>query len=227
LDSPDAAGVVPERAARDAELGRTIRAFRIIGTVGRRLSGIKLPHVFYAWRETTHERRSAKARDAKGTWQLVFALFAEKNARNDDDAKNDANDDDDAAEEKDAFVSKYYWLWRQWETRRRRRRRALGLGPSDAECTRLVADALESNPATAGAETRRPRLARRGVDDRTSPRTKPRRRRRGIRRASIRDVRARRCRVARGHCDGRHDVRRAERPVRRVHDPRGHKRVRV
>ena len=151
LDSPDAAGVVPERAARDAELGRTIRAFRIIGTVGRRLSGIKLPHVFYGWRETTHERRSAKARDAKGTWQLVFALFAEKNARNDDDAKNDdANDDDDDAEEKDAFVSKYYWLWRQWETRRRRRRRALGLGPSDAECTRLVADALESNPATAG-----------------------------------------------------------------------------
>ena len=135
LDAPDAAGVVPERAARDDALGRTIRAFRIIGIVGRRLSGIKIEHVFYGWRERTHDARSAKARDAKGTWQLVFALFAEKNVR-DDDAKNDANDDDDAAEEKDAFVSKYYWLWRQWETRRRRRRRALGFETNATARTR-------------------------------------------------------------------------------------------
>ena len=144
LDAADSAGVIPERAARDASLGMAIRAFRIIGVVGRRLSGIAVEHVFYAWRAVAHDARAARARDAKGTWQLVFALFAER----EDDLFLDGKDETD--DTKNVDVAKYYWLWRQWETRRRRRRRALGVGPRDAARARAVADALEANPATAG-----------------------------------------------------------------------------
>ena len=145
LDAADAAGVLPENAARDATLGKTIRAFRIIGVVGVRLSGVKAKHVFYEWRALAHDARSARARDAKGTWQLVFALFAENEGERQGER---LREEDESGGNVD--VAAYYWLWRQWETRRRRRRRALGVGPRDAACTRAVADALETNPATAG-----------------------------------------------------------------------------
>jgi ankyrin repeat protein/CRP-like cAMP-binding protein len=142
LDAADAAGVLPENAARDATLGKNIRAFRIMGAVGVRVSGVKAKHVFYEWRALAHDARSARARDAKGTWQLVFALFAEN--------EGERLREEDENGPRNVDVAPYYWLWRQWETRRRRRRRALGVGPRDAACTRAVADALESNPATAG-----------------------------------------------------------------------------
>ena len=66
LDAADAAGVLPENAARDATLGKTIRAFRIIGAVGVRLSGVKAKHVFYEWRALAHDARSARARTPRG-----------------------------------------------------------------------------------------------------------------------------------------------------------------
>jgi len=61
-----------------------------------------------------------RARDSKGTWQMVFALYGENT------------------------TAMYYWLWRQWETRGRRRRRTLG-----DEVHRVV-EAMSSNPGFAG-----------------------------------------------------------------------------
>ena len=136
LDAADAAGVLPENAARAATLGKTIRAFRIIGVVGVRLSGVKAKHVFYEWRALAHDARSARARDAKGTWQLVFALFAENEGER-------LREEDESGGNVD--VAAYYWLWRQWETRRRRRRRAR-VGPRDAACTRACGRARRTPP---------------------------------------------------------------------------------
>ena len=84
--------------------------------------------------------RGRRARDAKGTWQLVFALAENEGER---------LREEDESGEKNMDVAAYTGCGRRWETRRRRRR-ALGVGPRDAACTHAVADALETGPATAG-----------------------------------------------------------------------------
>ena len=141
VDVVDTGGVTPERVARDVSIAKTIFATRIIGVVGRRLAGVKFSDIFYAWRHTAGDSRSLRARDAKSTWQLVFALF-------DDDGGGDDNDSNQKS--KKTNVSKYYWLWRQWETRRRRRRRLLCGAGELGRVQNVVADALESNSASSG-----------------------------------------------------------------------------
>ena len=76
--------------------------------------------LFLGWRDHVLYGKALRARDSKGTWQMVFALFSEN------------------------ITARYYWLWRQWEQRGRRRRRALGkrLEP--------VVAAMEATPGFAG-----------------------------------------------------------------------------
>ena len=76
--------------------------------------------LFLGWRDHVLYGKALRARDSKGTWQMVFALFGED------------------------VTARYYWLWRQWEQRGRRRRRALGkrLEP--------VVAAMEATPGFAG-----------------------------------------------------------------------------
>ena len=121
LDARDKFGATAEDNARTEETRRKIFAARAVRTVVLRVHGPTLTDAFLGWRDLVLDARAWRARDAKGTWRAVFALFG------------------------DDPVARYYWLWRQWETRGRRRRRAVG---DDA----IVADveALASNPGMAG-----------------------------------------------------------------------------
>lgn len=78
------------------------------------------PLYVLGWRDIVLDGKAERARDSKGTWQMVFALYGENT------------------------TATYYWLWRQWEMRGRRRRRALG-----DEVHRVV-EAMTGNPGFAG-----------------------------------------------------------------------------
>ena len=118
LDARDKFGATAEENARTEETRAAFRArairtvvLRVHGSPRRRVSGMA---------RLVLDARAWRARDAKGTWRAVFALFG------------------------DDPVARYYWLWRQWETRGRRRRRRR------RRRHRRRREALAANPGTAG-----------------------------------------------------------------------------
>ena len=120
LDARDKFGATAEENARTEETRRLLFATRAIRTVVLRVHGFTYVDAFLGWRDVVLDARAWRARDAKGTWRAVFALFG------------------------DDPTARYYWLWRQWETRGRRRRRAVG------DAIAADVEALATNPGTAG-----------------------------------------------------------------------------
>jgi hypothetical protein len=76
--------------ARTAECRHLIRSTQILRNTVMAIHGATKGDMFLGWRDIVLDGKAARARDSKGTWQMVFALYGENK------------------------TTMYYWLWRQW-----------------------------------------------------------------------------------------------------------------
>lgn len=120
LDVEDKFGTTAAQSARTPDIRNLIHCEQVLRRAVLVMHGATRLDLFLGWRDHVLYGKALRARDSKGTWQMVFALFGED------------------------VTARYYWLWRQWEQRGRRRRRALGkrLEP--------VVAAMEATPGFAG-----------------------------------------------------------------------------
>ena len=120
LDVEDKFGTTAAQSARTPDIRNLIHFEQVLRKAVLVMHGATRLDLFLGWRDHVLYGKALRARDSKGTWQMVFALFSEN------------------------ITARYYWLWRQWEQRGRRRRRALGkrLEP--------VVAAMEATPGFAG-----------------------------------------------------------------------------
>ena len=121
----DKFGTTAAQNARTAEVRQLIRSTHIIRNTVLAIHGATRADMFLGWRDIVLDGKAERARDSKGTWQMVFALYGENR------------------------TAMYYWLWRQWEMRGRRRRRALG------DDVHRVVEAMVDNPGFAGMSRKR------------------------------------------------------------------------
>jgi ankyrin repeat protein/Ca2+-binding EF-hand superfamily protein len=119
----DKFGTTAAQNARTAEVRHIVHAAETLRSVVLFLHGATTHDAFLGWRDAVQRAKVMQTRDAKGTWQMVFALWGKNK------------------------TATYYWLWRQWEMRGRRRRRTL----DDEEASiRIAIDAMTDNPGFAG-----------------------------------------------------------------------------
>lgn len=121
----DKFGTTAAQNARTAECRHLIRSTQIVRNTVLAMHGATRTDVFLGWRDILLDGKAERARDAKGTWQMVFALYGEDT------------------------TAMYYWLWRQWEMRERRQRRAL------TDEVNVLVDAMTGNPGFVGISHKR------------------------------------------------------------------------